>query len=119
MGTGTVGATTDASSAALRTYDAVCRLLADAAAEQPLVVIIEDLHWADTASLQLLAYAGEALRSARVLLLATVRVPEEAPPGLQACLAALARRLSATASTSRAWPRKRCTSWSPPWPGRP
>jgi DNA-binding SARP family transcriptional activator len=91
LGTGTVGATTDASSAALRTYDAVCRLLADAAAEQPLVVIIEDLHWADTASLQLLAFAGEALRSARVLLLATVRVPEEAPPGLQACLAALAR----------------------------
>jgi DNA-binding SARP family transcriptional activator len=91
LGTGTLGATTDATSAALRTYDAVCRLLADGAAEQPLVVIIEDLHWADTASLQLLAYAGEALRTARVLLLATVRVPEEAPPGLQACLAALAR----------------------------
>jgi len=91
LGTGTVGATTDASSAALRTYDAVCRLLAQAATEQPLVVIIEDLHWADTASLQLLAYAAEALHSARVLLLTTVRVPEEAPSGLQACLAALAR----------------------------
>jgi DNA-binding SARP family transcriptional activator len=89
--TETVGAKTDASSAALRTYDAVCRLLAESANERPLVVIVEDLHWADTASLQLLAYAAEALRSASVLLLATVRIPEEAPAGLQACLASLAR----------------------------
>lgn len=91
LGTETVGPTTDAASAALRTYDAVCRLIADCASEQPLMVILEDVHWADTASLQLLAYAADVLRSARVLLLATVRIPEEAPPGLRACLAALAR----------------------------
>ena len=91
LGTQSTGATTDASSAALRTYDAVCRLLAESGDERPLLVILEDLHWADSASLQLLAYAGDALRSARVLLLASVRVPEEEPAGLRTCLAALAR----------------------------
>lgn len=87
-----VRAADDAESAALRTFDAVCRRLAAAAAEGPLVVVLEDLHWADSASLQLVAFAAEALAEHRVLLLVTVRVPEEAPAGLRACLAALARR---------------------------
>ena len=85
----------DAESAALRTYDAVCRLVAEEARQRPLVVLLEDLHWADTASLQLLSFAAQALAEVPVLLLVTVRVPERAPAGLQACLAALAR-LSAT-----------------------
>jgi DNA-binding SARP family transcriptional activator/tetratricopeptide (TPR) repeat protein len=80
-----------AESAALRTYDAVCRLVAGAAEQSPAVIVLEDLHWADSASLQLAAYAAEALADHPVLLLLTVRVPEEAPPGLTALLAALAR----------------------------
>jgi DNA-binding SARP family transcriptional activator/tetratricopeptide (TPR) repeat protein len=90
---GTHGST-DASSAALRTYDAVSRLLGSAAEETPLVVVLEDIHWADTSSLQLLAYAAEALQSIRsvpVMLVATLR-PEDAPSTpLQACLASLGR----------------------------
>ena len=84
-----------AQSAALRTYDAVCRLLAEKSRERPVVVVLEDLHWADSASLQLLAYAVEALRDDRVLLVVTVRVPEAVPPGLASCLAALARASAA------------------------
>ena len=60
--------------AALRTYDAVTRLLA--ATPEPLLVVLEDLHWADTSSLRLLAYAAEALRDAPVLLLVTARESE-------------------------------------------
>ena len=80
-----------AESAALRTYDAVCRLVAAASAERPLLVVLEDLHWGDSASLQLAAYAAEVLSEHPVVMLLTVRVPEEAPPGLSALLAALAR----------------------------
>jgi tetratricopeptide (TPR) repeat protein len=87
----TVAAAADAQSSALRTYDAVARLLADESRERPLVVVIEDLHWADTASLQLLAHAAEQLLDARVLLIGTIRVPDAVPAGLQACLAALGR----------------------------
>ena len=76
--------------AALRTYDAVTRLLA--ATPEPLLVVLEDLHWADTSSLRLLAYAAEALRDAPVLLLVTARESERGSgPGLTQALAALAR----------------------------
>ena len=47
----------DAGSAELRTYDAVSDLLARAADEGPLVVVIDDLQWADMSSLRLLSYA--------------------------------------------------------------
>ncbi|MGX1849645.1 BTAD domain-containing putative transcriptional regulator [Streptomyces sp. NPDC055299] len=36
------------------THDAVCEVLLTLAAQRPLVLLMEDLHWADTASLDLL-----------------------------------------------------------------
>ena len=45
-----------------------------------VLVVLEDLHWADSSSLELVAYLAEALRGSRVLLAVTYR-PEEAPPG--------------------------------------
>ncbi|MFE0187357.1 BTAD domain-containing putative transcriptional regulator [Streptomyces sp. NPDC058989] len=36
------------------THDAVCEVLLALAAQRPLVLLLEDLHWADTASLDLL-----------------------------------------------------------------
>jgi DNA-binding SARP family transcriptional activator/tetratricopeptide (TPR) repeat protein len=81
----------DAGSAALRTYDAVTRLLAAAAAERPLLVVLEDVHWADASSLRLLTYAAEALGGHRVLLLATVRPTVDASEALETARAALGR----------------------------
>ncbi|MDQ4051627.1 MAG: AAA family ATPase [Actinomycetota bacterium] len=86
---GTAG--TDAGAAALRTYDAVSRLVASAAAEQPIVLLLEDVHWADTSSLQLLAYAAETLRGLPVLVVATSRTVDAPSDALQACLASLGR----------------------------
>jgi DNA-binding CsgD family transcriptional regulator len=43
---------------------------------QPLVVIIEDLHWADQSTLDLLAYLVRVLRDARVLIVTTYRSDE-------------------------------------------
>jgi len=91
---GTHGATaTDAGAAAattLRTFAAVSRLLGSEA--RPLVVLLEDLHWADHTSLRLLAYAAEELRGRPVLFVATVRtVDPRRHPVLARALAGLAR----------------------------
>lgn len=51
------------------------RLLA-LAAQQPLLLILEDLHWADRSSLHLLLYLSQHIAASRLLLLCTFR-PEE------------------------------------------
>lgn len=81
----------DAGAAALRTYDAVSRLISASSREQPLVLVLEDVHWADTASLQLLSYAAETLRGSPVLMVVTSRTVDAPTESLQACLAALGR----------------------------
>ena len=92
VGTAMTEASTDSGAAALRTYDAVCRALTSAAASAPLLVVLEDLQWADTSSLRLLAYAAEALEDTAVGLLITRRTPSELPSEPHsAALAALAR----------------------------
>jgi DNA-binding CsgD family transcriptional regulator len=51
-----------------------------AVAEQvPVVVVVEDLHWADASTRDLVSYLVRVLRRARVLLLATVRAEELDP----------------------------------------
>jgi DNA-binding CsgD family transcriptional regulator/tetratricopeptide (TPR) repeat protein len=44
--------------------------------ERPTVVIVEDLHWADEATLDLLRYVGRRIGSTRTLLIATFRDDE-------------------------------------------
>jgi len=81
----------DGPEARFRLYDAVVALLRAAAEPAPLVVVLDDLHWADASSLRLLVFAARELREARVLLLGTYR-PEDAPgPALALALAELAR----------------------------
>jgi predicted ATPase len=51
-----------------------------AVAEQvPVVVVVEDLHWADASTLDLVSYLARVLRRDRVVLLATVRAEELDP----------------------------------------
>jgi DNA-binding winged helix-turn-helix (wHTH) protein/tetratricopeptide (TPR) repeat protein len=63
----------DADQARFRLFEAVTALLANAAAERPLVVLVDDLHRADTASLLLLQFATRELRDAQVLFIGTYR----------------------------------------------
>ncbi|WP_052847966.1 helix-turn-helix transcriptional regulator [Streptomyces avicenniae] len=56
-----------------RMFEAVARLLERAAADRPLIVAFEDLHWADRSTRELLGYLIRSVRSARLLLLATYR----------------------------------------------
>jgi len=46
----------------------------------PLVLIFEDVHWADQATLDLLGYLGRRVERLGVLLIVTMRT-DEAPPG--------------------------------------
>jgi DNA-binding SARP family transcriptional activator len=50
-------------------FDAVTRLISLAAATGPVLIVIDDLQWADTTSLELLAFlAGQDLRDVMVVL---------------------------------------------------
>ncbi len=51
-------------------------LLEAAARQQPLVVVIEDLHWADVSTIDLLAFVGSRLSTMAVLVVTTYRHSE-------------------------------------------
>lgn len=60
----------------LRMYEAVTRFLLAIAADRPVVVFLDDLHWADPDSLRLLRHASRSIGGARVLILGAYRDPE-------------------------------------------
>ncbi len=74
-----------------RAYEAVRSLLASLAAEEPVVLLVDDLHNAGVATVELLHYVVRRMSDARLLVLATVR-SEEGEPAL-AALAEVATRL--------------------------
>jgi DNA-binding CsgD family transcriptional regulator/tetratricopeptide (TPR) repeat protein len=59
-----------------RLYSAFTALLADLARERPIVIVIEDLHWADEASLELFPHLARKLRDVPLLLIGTYRSDE-------------------------------------------
>lgn len=67
------GVGVEASQARFRTFDAIGRFFAKAAQQVPLVLIIDNLHWADAPSLSLLEFLSQALARSRVLMLGTYR----------------------------------------------
>ena len=62
----------------LRLFEAVAQLLDALARRAPLVLFLDDLHWLDGASLDLVHYLGRYWKehSSRVLLLGTVRLDQ-------------------------------------------
>jgi hypothetical protein len=76
---------------ALRRFEAIGYYLSAVAQQHPLTVVIDDLHWTDRSSLQLLAYLAEFIPTSSVLLVATVR-PQEATAVLADTVATLHRR---------------------------
>jgi DNA-binding SARP family transcriptional activator len=78
--------------ARFRLYQAVAGLLRRLAEVRPLLVIVDDLHWADVASLRLLVFLAAELRAARLVVVGTYR-DVEAGTGqpLAETLGALAR----------------------------
>jgi DNA-binding SARP family transcriptional activator/tetratricopeptide (TPR) repeat protein len=60
----------------LRACEAVAALLAEAGEVAPVLLVLDDLHWADELSLQLLRHLGGGSPAVRLLVLATYRDTE-------------------------------------------
>ncbi len=63
----------DPEQARFRLFDGVSTFLKNAANNQPLVLVLDDLHWADKPSLLLLQFLARELRAARLLVMGTYR----------------------------------------------
>jgi DNA-binding SARP family transcriptional activator/tetratricopeptide (TPR) repeat protein len=62
----------------LRLFEAVLHLVSALAHDRPLLLVLEDLHWADEMSLRLFSFLGRRIEDVPVLVVGTVR-DEEVP----------------------------------------
>ena len=85
----------DPEAARFRMFQAVEGFLHRLSARRPLVVVIDDLHWADASSMELLVVVADRLAEQRLLVVATYRdVDPTFGPDLARTLAELARQAS-------------------------
>src|SRR5918995_2634319 len=63
----------DSEEARFRLFDSVTSLLLATARDRPLVIVLDDLHWADEPSLLLLRFAAKEVGSSGLLILGTYR----------------------------------------------
>jgi class 3 adenylate cyclase len=66
----------DPGQARMRLYEALLTLLQFAAEQRGLLLILEDLHWADASTRELLDYLARRVRRSRILILGTYRSDE-------------------------------------------
>jgi class 3 adenylate cyclase len=62
-----------AEEARFRLFDSITTFLRNASREQPIVLIVDDLHWADKPSLLLLQFLARELEGSRLLILGSYR----------------------------------------------
>ena len=86
-----------AADAQFRLFEAVSRCLGRLAAGRPVLVVFDDLHWADEPSLRLLRFLARALTARAVLLLGAYRETEAS--GLLREVASQAQQLVLTGLT--------------------
>ncbi len=79
----------------LRVFEETLTLLSDHAAAAPVLLVLEDLHWADTSTLDLVVFLAHHLDDRPVLLLATYRADERSSAERVRRLAAGVRRSGA------------------------
>ncbi|MGH7289465.1 MAG: ATP-binding protein, partial [Myxococcota bacterium] len=78
--------------ARFRLFDSLCGFLRRSSQQAPLVLVFDDLHWADEASLRALEFLAPELRSAALLVIGTFRdVEVRRDHPLSRLLGALAR----------------------------
>jgi len=70
----------------LRLFEGMGEVIRRLTSRAPLLVILEDVHWADEISLRLLAFLLQRLRETRAALVATAREEELTPAPIQMLL---------------------------------
>jgi DNA-binding CsgD family transcriptional regulator len=75
-GTGQPAGAEGAGMARQQMFGAVLGLLAELAAARPVLLVLEDLHWADTSSRDLVTFLSRVLRTERVALIGTYRADD-------------------------------------------
>jgi DNA-binding SARP family transcriptional activator len=70
----------DESGGLFQLIDAAAAFLAEIAAQHPLLIVLEDLHWADSASLQLVRFLTVGAPPGAMSVLATSREVDEGAP---------------------------------------
>lgn len=66
----------DSAQGRLRLFEAILGLIAIPAREQGLLIVVEDLHWSDASTRELLDFLTRRLRSSRILVVGTYRRDE-------------------------------------------
>ena len=94
----TPGSTLDPEQEKRRLFQALLHFFTRLAVLQPLIVVIEDIHWSDDTSLEYLLFLARHIASHPILLLLTHRSEEE-HPALLALLAGLDRERLTTELT--------------------
>jgi tetratricopeptide (TPR) repeat protein len=74
-----------------RLFEAVVGLLAEISSSSPVLLVLDDLHWADRPSLLLLRHLARAPTPSRLLILGSYRSTESRAEGFGAALAELRR----------------------------
>ena len=75
-----------------RTWEAIAGAVSEAALGRTIVVLLDDLHWADVASLRVLRLLGETVQDGRLLVLGTWRSHPEPTDALLDAVEMFARR---------------------------
>jgi len=76
----------------LRVFEETRAVLSDRATAAPVLLVLEDLHWADTSTLDLVVFLAHNMDGLRLLLLATFRADDRASSDRMLRLAAGVRR---------------------------
>jgi DNA-binding NarL/FixJ family response regulator len=87
-----LGGTRPAAGSQLEVFEETLALLSRHAAAAPVLLVLEDLHWADTSTLDLVVFLAHHLAGRPVVLLATYRGDEPSAKGRMARLADGVRR---------------------------
>ncbi len=74
--TGAADGTPDPATGQLRLFEAVLELLDILSQRAPVVLILEDMHWADRSTRSFVAFLSRSLRQERLVLLLTYRTDE-------------------------------------------
>jgi DNA-binding SARP family transcriptional activator len=81
--------TGDSETERYRLFEAVVALLGEVAASMPVLIVIDDLHWADRPTLLLLRHLARAPRAAGLSIIGAYRATERWGDGFEAGLASL------------------------------